>query len=183
MDLAALEIFFLACAIIGGVLFLFRMVLFFMGGDGDFDGDMGDVDFGDTDVSFQFFSLQGLTAAFMMFGLVALAVSRGGWSGIWAVSGGVLAAAITVWVISRIFTGMKRLQSDGTLKYDNAVGKEGKVYLTIPVDGTGKVTVAVQGSLREFSARSDLDEEIKTGEIIRVVDITSGDILVVEKLG
>ena len=67
--------FFLISALIGGALFIARMALFFFGGDFHTDGseahtgsyhfggsDAHSGDLGDTDISFQFLSLQGLTA-------------------------------------------------------------------------------------------------------------------------
>ena len=67
---------------VGSLLFVSRMVMMFIGFDGDSDGDGldGDMDAGDgnidadadadhsgdTDISFQLLSFQGLTAFFMM---------------------------------------------------------------------------------------------------------------------
>ena len=62
------------------------------------------------------------------------------------------------------------------------VGQEGTVYLTIPGTGTGKVNVSVQKRLKVFNAISEGDQEIKTGEQIRVVRVVPPNVLVVEKL-
>ena len=169
-------------AIIGGLLFLLRAVAFLFGGgdiDGDFDGDF-DASHGDTDASFNLLSLQGLSAFFLMFGLVGLALVSADFGTIWTVLGGVIAGVFTVWVISLIFSAMKGLQSDGTLRKKNAIGQEGTVYLSIPAKGIGKVSVSVQGSLKIIDAISANNVEIKTGEMVKVVDVAGDQTLVVE---
>jgi len=202
-SLNGIEKIFLICAVIGSTLFLIRTLLFFVGGDadsdvdGDFDGDVdidGDIDFdGDIDASdmghidsaasFHIFSLHGITGFFMMFGLVGLAMSRqSNLTPAIAVGGGLVAGVFTMWLVAKIFMGMKKLQSDGTLNIKNAIGADGTVYLNIPGDGTGKVQVVVQESLKIFNAVSANKEEIKTGENIKVINVISGNILVVRKV-
>jgi len=116
----------------------------------------------------------------MMFGLVGLALSQARLHPLLTVLGGVGAGVFTVWIVSLIFKGMKKLQVDGTLWIENAIGQEGIVYLTIPAKGSGQVSVTVQGGLKEFDAISVDNTEIVTGERIRVVRIASGNTLVVE---
>ncbi|MDH5505609.1 MAG: hypothetical protein OEZ02_00130 [Anaerolineae bacterium] len=207
-NLTWVEFLYLTSAIIGGVLFLLRAIMFFGAGEifsgdadghidgdigGDFDGDFeGDVhgdlhghmdgDHGSTDYSFKFLSMQGLTAFFMMFGLVGMALVQAGWQVIFTMLGGTAAGLFTVWVISRIFVGMKMLQSDGTVRMVNAIGQKGTVYLTIPASGTGQVRVAVQGALKIFDAVSANKKKIPTGENIQVIEVIANNILVVEKI-
>ena len=81
---SGLELFFLICSFIGGGLFIARFVVqFFAGSDGidsnadvDISAGHGDVVHGETDTSFKLLTLQGLTAFFMMFGLVGFAMIR-----------------------------------------------------------------------------------------------------------
>lgn len=183
-SLTSMEKFYAACALFGGILFLVRMVLMFVGhdADGDVSDQPGDVS-GDADASFKALSLQGLTAFFMMFGLVALAISKQGGAGMpWAVLGGLAAGLFTMWLIGRIFVGMKKLQADGTLRIETAVGQEGEVYLPLAKGKSGQVRVAVQGQLRVFDAATEGAGELKTGDRIKVVRVTGGNVLVVEKV-
>ena len=73
------------------------------------------------------------------------------------------------------------LQSSGTISIDDTVGCKGKVYLTIPIDGTGRVLISVKNSLREYEARTNDDTQIKTDTPIRVIWVDGG-VLVVEKV-
>ena len=184
--MSGLELFFLICAVIGGGLFVVRFVLQLVGGHGadvntDIDVGHADVDHVDADVSFRLLTLQGLTAFFMMFGLVGFALLRENRvnSGI-ALFGALAAGLGTVWLIGRIFASVKKLQSSGTIDNAGAVGEKGAVYLTIREHGRGKVQVSLKGRMREFEAVAKDGAEIKTGERIIVTEV-DGSVLVVEK--
>jgi len=184
---------FAACAVIGGIMLLIRIVLMFIGGEveGDVDAEVPeDVDFdvdaeglGEADASFRLLSLHGLTAFFAIFGLIGLGLHMESQFHVAvALAGAFLAGLASLFVVSYLFTIMRKLQSSGTLNLANAAGQEGTVYLTIPPGGTGKVRVAVQGRLKVFDAVSESEKPIKTGEAIRVLRVVSGNILLVERL-
>jgi membrane protein implicated in regulation of membrane protease activity len=197
-DYNALEKFFFACATVGGIFFFVRLVIQFMGIDhgvdsgvdsgadsgADSGGDIGH-DFehhADSDTGFRILTLQGMTSFFMMFGLVGLALYRQSRMGsLISVIGAGAAGLATVWVIDRLFKGARKLQSSGTLDNESAIGGEGKVYVTIPKDGTGSVLVDFKNHHREFDAVSKDKQEIRTGERVKVVWV-DGRVLVVEKL-
>ena len=180
-----LEMFFLTCAIIGGFFVFFKLVLQFVGGDTHtdvgVDSDIGiDTEHVDSDVGFRLISMHGLSAFFMMFGLVGLALYRQSQMGvIISIIGAVAAGMVSVWVIGKLFQGAVGLQSSGTLKTADAVGSTGTVYLTIPEGGTGRVSLNFQNRLREFDASEKNGAEVPTGTPIRVVQIKA-NILVVE---
>lgn len=183
-DFNGLEIFFLACAIIGGFFVIVKLVLQFIGGDADVDVSVDDIDIGtehmDSDAGFRILSLHGLTAFFMMFGLVGLALYRQSHMGlIISTIGAVAAGMVSVWAIGKLFQGTSRLQSSGTLKTTDAVSCTGTVYLTIPEGGRGQVTINFRNHLREFSATEKNGAEVPTGTPIRVVQVNA-NILVVE---
>ena len=184
-DFNGLEIFFLACAIIGGFFVIVKLLLQFVGGDADTDvGADSDIDIDtehiDSDVGFRLLSMHGLSAFFMMFGLVGLAFYRQSQAGvIISIIGAMVAGLLSVWVIGKLFQGAARLQSSGTLKTADAVGSTGTVYLTIPKQGTGRVSLNFRNRLREFDATEKNGTEVPTGTPIRVVQVNA-NILVVE---
>ena len=193
----AMETFFLICALVGGSLFAFRLVLMFVGGgDTDFDADVGDVDVGDMDLdvdteiddagpdlSFRFLSFQGLTAFFAMFGLVGLAMMRQSQQDeLRSLAAALAGGAITVWIMKFLFKKASVLQSSGNIRMQNAVGAEGDVYLNIPADGIGKARVRIQDHLKIWDARTEDGHDIKTGERVRVSRVVDGNILVVQKI-
>lgn len=202
---SGLDSLFLVCAIIGGVLFLVRMAMQLFGGhsaDGDLhaDGDLdiGDLDHGDVDhVDFdaaevdhghfvadvKLLTLQGIMAFLVMFGLVGLALSRqSGFGGFFSILGAMLVGVATMWAIAKIFSLATKLQSSGTVDNTAAIGQEGKVYLSIPADGVGKIHLSVQSRFREYEAVSHSEVPIETGERVRVVAVKDGRIMVVEQI-
>ena len=182
-DFNGLEIFFLACAIIGGFFVVLKLILQFAGGDAhtasgiDSDIDTGHID---SDIGFRLLSMHGLSAFFMMFGLVGLAMYRQSQAGvIISIIGAMIAGLLSVWVIGKLFQSAVRLQSSGTLKTADAVGSTGTVYLTIPENGTGRVSLNFRNRLREFDAIEQNGIEVPTGTPIRVLQVNA-NILVVE---
>jgi len=198
-NLTTIEIIYWASAIGGGTLFLARTVLMFVGGLAENDAEFGedhagvhmhadgeietefDVEHINTDFDFKLLSMQGITAFFMMFGLVGLALLNSNINPLVTVLGGSAAGLFTVYVISLIFMGMRQLQSDGTLRIENAIGQFGKIYLSIPAKGSGQVQVVVQGSLKIFDAISADGKKISTGESVKITKVIDGKTLQVER--
>lgn len=185
-SLNGLDIFFLICALAGGIPLIIRFILQFMGADfgddatmsADFESPDGGDSF-DTDASLKFISLHGLTSFLMMFGLVGFALYRQSEVGAaYSLLGGSAAGFISFWVIGKIFRVVASMQSSGTIEMSQAVGSEGKVYTTIRPDKTGSVMITCMGRLREYDASSANNQEIKTGARIRVTEV-SGNVLVV----
>jgi hypothetical protein len=200
-NLTSVETFYAFSAIIGGILFLIRTILSFIGADSDADFDMGGGDVSSIDLnsdfdgqagdhsgidgqgaSFNLFSSHGITGFFLMFGLIGLSLSKAGIPEVLTAVGGLAAGGFTMLVVAFIYYFMQRLQSDGTMNIQTAVGKTGTVYLSLPEKGSGQVTIVVQGGLKQFDAISADKSRIPTGEFVRVVHILNGKTLVVERV-
>jgi membrane protein implicated in regulation of membrane protease activity len=182
------EVFFLICAVVGGAFVGIRFVLLLFGlhdgdvGDGTVDGSDLDGHHADSDVGFKLLSLQGITSFLMMFGLVGMAFYHESRMGMLvSMIGGLAAGLASVWVIAKMFRMVVRLQSSGTISIESTVGAQGKVYLTIPANGTGRVLISVRNSLREYDASSQDKQPIGTGKPVRVVWV-DGNVLVVEPI-
>ena len=182
------EVFFLICAVVGGAFVGIRFVLLLFGlhdgdvGDGTVDGSGLDGHHADSDVGFKLLSLQGITSFLMMFGLVGMAFYHESRMGMLvSMIGGLAAGLASVWVIAKMFRMVVRLQSSGTIPIESTVGAQGKVYLTIPENGTGRVLISVRNSLREYDANSQDKQRIETGKPVRVVWV-DGNVLVVEPI-
>lgn len=175
-----LDTLYLISSVVGGLVFLVRTIMQFVGATDDWELDLDD---GDSDASFRLLSIQGLTAFFMMFGLSGLAAIRQSpLSALTTLAVAIVAGLAAFWLLAKLFGLLLRLQSSGTIDMDNALDQEGTVYLTIPGEGTGQVQVVVQNHLKVFDARSTTGEEIKTGETVRVTEILAGNVLVVSKV-
>ncbi|MBL8050671.1 MAG: hypothetical protein JNM46_05560 [Anaerolineales bacterium] len=188
--LPILEAVYWFFAIAGGTLFILRTLMMFIGGGFSDDAldvalesneNVADSHSADGDASFKLLSVQGLTAFFMMFGLVGLALLNANLPSLISVLGGTVAGLITFGALSFIFSKMQLLQSEGTIHIKNSIGAEGNVYLKIPKNGTGQVQIVTQGALKIFDATSNSKQDLITGDKIRVVGV-DGNTLVVEKI-
>jgi hypothetical protein len=189
-----LERFFGYCALFGGLFLVLRFLLQMMGFAGhdadttSFDSnpaDVGPVHDGHHggDVGFKLVSVQGLTAFFLMFGLVGLALLRQSkTSATVAIAGATVAGLGMVWIMAQLFSMMKHLQSSGNIDIRKSLGSTGTVYVHIGENASGQVQVCIQDRLRIYDAVAGDKKEIKTGERIKVTDVISPGTLVVEKV-
>ena len=90
-----------------------------------------------------------------------------------------IGAMITVAYLVR---ALMRLDASGKKDYRGALGQVCDVYLTIPANGTGfgKVSMNLGGRYSEYDAITNCEKPIKTGEVVRVVDIVGISTMVVE---
>ena len=206
--LTGLQKAFLTVGIVGSLVFLIQFVLMLLGGDSDGDADVSaDAEMGvnagdgadgvidhvpegtevdhvhaDSDVGFKLLSLQSLSVFLMMFGLVGLAVNKGGKYGDGAsLAAGFITGFIFMYLVAKMFAFFKSLQNSGTMNLNNAVGQEGRVYLSIKPNESGQVEVVVQEHLKIFSARSSDDTEIPTDTRVKVVSVMN-NVMIVERV-
>ncbi len=174
-----MEIIFVSCAVLGGILF-FIMMLLMMVGDvlgGVTDAIGLDIDAGGG--AFEILSVQGLSVAGMMFGLTGMFGLSATGSDVVAVLAGGVGAAAGMYGMGKMMYGINQLQADGTINYNNAVGQRGQVYSRIKPNETGEIQVPVDGTLKTLLARAqDKTMLIKSGEFIRVVDIIGSTMIV-----
>ncbi len=169
------------------VVFVIQLIMTLtIGGDADMDGvDGHDGDFsGEHGDGMHIFSLKSILAFLMFYGWGGLVAIENGMKVWWGIAGisfvlGAIMMVFTAW----IFYALLKLQSSGTLRMENALGKEAEVYLTIPAkkNGNGKVQILIQGAYRTLDAVTEDIEDIKTGCFVEVVDVLN-DILIVRRV-
>lgn len=86
--------------------------------------------------------------------------------------------------MATLFYFVSKLNDSGTLDIKNAIGTIGEVYLTVGGKRSriGKVSVRIQGSLREMEALTDENDDLSTGTVVSVRDVTSNGILIIDRL-
>lgn len=163
---------FLLCLVLGAVVLVGQIVLGLLGIAGDLPEDIAHAAEDGVDL----LSVRTVSAGATLFGAVGL------WAGsqmppILAVplagAAGLAAAVGTAYMTRQ----MLRLESDGSLRVDNAVGQPGTVYLPVPPhrQGAGKVQFTLQGRTVELSAVGNEADVIPTGAAVIVVGVIDGD--------
>lgn len=152
-------------------------------------GDIPDVNYGDggtpTDIStLNFFTLQGVITFFCVFGWTGIVTYKLSRIAALALILGLILGLAAMYGVAKIMQLSKKLAQNGTLNVKNLLGASGTVYLIIPADGEskGKVNVSSGERLVEFDAITEGGEALPDGTPIRVIDIRSGNLLVVEKV-
>ena len=154
---------FTICAVVGGTLFVcqFLLTLLGVGGDHDIAIDAGghDVHIGhdvhhDSSWFFGVLSFRAIVAAVTVFGLAgraALAAQMSTYLSLLIAGASAFAAML---LIAALMQGLTKLQSEGTIHIEGAVGQPGTVYLKIPGNraGLGKVTLNLQDRTVEYQA-------------------------------
>lgn len=172
--------FFWIIAGISSLIFVFVIITSFAGIDGGDDFDDFETDIG---IEFQFITFKNLIGFFTIFGWIGIAGINAGFSKPVTVITAFGCGLLMMVIMAAMFYAMKKLTDSGTLNYNNAINAIGEVYLTIGANRSrmGKVSVRVQGSLRELEALSDSLTELKSGTLIEVIDVTSNGILIVNE--
>jgi hypothetical protein len=168
-------------ALIASLVFVIQMIISLVGGDmfgdADFDTD------GDAGGVSHFLSVRNLVNFLL----------GAGWTGVCLYGtikspGFLMFVAILVGIaFVLMFFGLikilLKLQKDNTFRIAETLDKTANVYLAIPAhkSGSGKIQISVRGSFHEIDAIT-AGERIATGEKVRVVEVISNQIVLVEKI-
>jgi hypothetical protein len=179
---------YLVCALVGGGLVLVQLVLGLLGLDHDAPHDVH-VDQGGhaghagahhdgASTGLHLASLRALAAGVAFFGLTGYGLQRAGTAGWLALVAALAAGAVAVVIVALLLRAMLRLESDGTVRIENALGQAATVYIPIPGEktGAGKISLSVQGRLVEYQAVTP-EATLPTGAAVTVVDVVAPDTL------
>jgi membrane protein implicated in regulation of membrane protease activity len=197
-----METIYLICAAVGGTFIVcqFAMTLFGLGGGHDMAGDHSGHDFGGHDVGHDaggghdaagdhhevghgnestwfmgLLTIRTVTAGIAFFGIVGYIMEqRLGLEPIPALLVALGAGVAAVLLVGYVMKGIGRMNMDGTIRINKALGCNGTVYIPIPTGGgAGKVQVSVHNRTVEY--RATAKEALPTGAKIVVVAIVGAD--------
>ncbi len=157
-------------------------------GDGipDFDTpDIGTGSDGSNPADFgtlKLLSLQTVVTFLAVFGWVSIICISSGLANVISLLIGAVCGLCMMIIVARMVQATAKLAENGTLNLKNAIGETATVYIPIPPknQGTGKVTLQVQGRFCELDAVNAGEETFQTGAQVLVSDVV-GDTLVVEE--
>jgi membrane protein implicated in regulation of membrane protease activity len=177
--LTGIEKIYWGSAIISSIFFVIMFITTFLGVDADHDGMPDDLD---GEGAFHFFTFRGLVGFFTVFSWVGLACVKGDLALVWTLLVSIGCGLVMMFLMAYMFYAMSKMQQSGTLVPDNAIGSVGEVYLKIGASRStmGKVSIKLQGALREMDALTDGDTDLQFGQVVKVTEVISGHILVVE---
>jgi membrane protein implicated in regulation of membrane protease activity len=163
---------FLVCAIVGGAILAIQTVLGLVGLEHEIElPGLHDADVpGD---ALNLLSVRALAAGVLFFGLAGL-LAGGSWIALAVALAAGFAATLAVAMATR---AMMRMESDGSVQMNRAVGQTGQVYLGIPAGraAPGKVHLTVQGRTVECQAVSE--HALASGSSVLVVDVVGPDLV------
>lgn len=166
------------------VLFAIQLILTFVGlGGGEGDTDGGDAtDGAESGASFRIFTIKNFIIFFTVFGWSGITLFNSGANEMVTLFVSILIGVAMMFVVGLLFLSITRLTQSGTMIINHAKGRTGEVYLPIPPQrsGTGKISITLQGSLREIEAMTE-GETLPRGTVVKVVAILGNHIVVVEK--
>ena len=167
---------FWVCALAGGGFILLQSLLGLMGADDD-DGGHHDGHALHAGDGLNLLSLRAIAAGLTFFGLTGLATLEWGLPRVVAVPLATVFGVGAAVGIAAVMRGMRRMESDGVVRVEGAVGHPATVYLSIPGGrgAPGKVHLFLQGRTVEMKAVSR--EPLPTGAQVVVVDVVDPDTL------
>jgi hypothetical protein len=80
-----------------------------------------------------------------------------------------------------IIQQIKKLEENNSFNPMQTIGREGEVYLRIPINGKGKVQVSLNGAVHELEAISD-SIFIETGTKVIIMDVLEHNTLLVKPI-
>lgn len=166
--------------IAGGLMVLMLLLSMLSGFDVDADVDLD----GDVDADAGGLGIIKSVLTFISVGsFTARAISLNAeWSWWAALVTGTIAGILSVMLLGWFLKFLLSQQEEGNYSFHEAEGKIAKVYIPILENGLGKITVEINGALRELPAKSADGSSIKSGTAVRVIE-TRNDFLIVSDLG
>lgn len=167
---------FLFCLLLGGTVLIVQILLGLFAGSDSLPEPLQLGEAGAED-GLDLLSVRTIAAGTTLFGATGVWLASRGLPAFinvpLATAAGIAAAIGTAYLMRQIL----KLESDGSLRLENAVGEPGTVYLPVPAQrgGYGKVQLALQGRTVELRAVSDTADVIPTGAAVIVVSLLDGD--------
>lgn len=149
------------------------------------DGDVSGHDVGNpADAgAMHLFTFQGIITFLCVFAWSAILTYMGTNSILLSLLVGFVLGAGAMFGVAKIIQASAKLAQNGNINARNYLGELGTVYLVIPAaeKGRGKVNISLGERYVEFDAITEDADDIPSGTSVRVVDVRSESLLVVER--
>lgn len=181
-DILSLYNIFMFTAIFSTVLYIIKMVVFLIaGGDVEVDSNFDAIT--ETDVSFNFVSLQSILAFFMGFGWSGLACAvqfQTSYKVAFII--GIVVGFLFMYLSAYLMFSIKKLNKKVICDYTTLTGKEGKAYINISAKKEGQIEIDFNGRLSILEAVNSDDELIEAFCPVKVIKVENNKIYVTKKI-
>jgi hypothetical protein len=132
---------------------------------------------------FSVLSFRTLVAAAAFFGAAGKAALGAGYAQFTSLVIATLVGLCAMYGMYWLLQLIAGLGSSGNERISNALGREARVYVTIPAgrQGAGKVQLSMQNRIVEFQAVTEDDQPLKSGQAVEVVGIVGSDVVQVRR--
>ncbi len=164
------------------ICFVIKLIIFTVaGGDSEVFGDFNTET--DTDVSFNFFSIQSVLAFFMGFGWMGYAGLKQLQlqSQVENLIIAFIVGFIFMFVSSALMFFTKKLEKNIKKDKSSALNKTGKAYTFFAPNGTGQIEIEINGQLSVVNAINSSDTAIDSFDSV-VVTAVKDDLLYIRKV-
>ncbi|GAB5464588.1 MAG: hypothetical protein Kapaf2KO_00240 [Candidatus Kapaibacteriales bacterium] len=165
----------------------FVMAIAGIGDSSDFDTDL-DTEFDSESAdalssTFDPFTIKNLINFLLGFGWGGISFHSVFGSGILTIIAAAASGIVFVLAFFYILKMIHKLSEDNSFSVTKSIDSQGEVYLSIPpeMNGTGKVLVNVNGSMKELKAKT-VFEKLTPGTKIKVIGIEDDGCVIVEPL-
>ncbi|HEX6309507.1 MAG TPA: hypothetical protein VFZ69_15020 [Longimicrobiales bacterium] len=167
---------YLICLVIGAVVLLAQTLFGLLGVGHALPESIEELHAGE---GLDLLSVRAISAGATLFGAVGLWLAARGLPLLVTLPAALIAGTGALIGTAYVTRQMLRLESDGTIRVDNALGLSGTVYLPVPARGGGHgvVQFTIQGRTVELRAISENDDVIPTGTAVIAVAVMPGDIV------
>ena len=168
-------------AMFATVVFVIKLILFTIaGGDSEVMADFNTET--ESDISFNFLSIQSILAFLMGFGWMGYAsLKQFSLNHFVSIVLALIVGGIFMYVNTFLMFKVKSLETSVNKDKKTAIGKTGKAYTHFNGRGYGKIEIEISGQLTIVNAFNDGDKEIKAFEPIKVTNFVE-DVLYVQKI-
>ncbi len=181
------------CALAGSGMFLIQFIIniFGMGNHDSFDSSnvssdtIHDGSQSSADARMlKWLSMQTITGFLMMFGWTAITCQNEfGFQVPLTIGISFASGIIAALIIRSIFKLAKKLKSSGSVyKIEDAIGKEGYVYQSIPKNGKGKISMSLQNFTHEIDAISHHNEDLPSFVRVKIIEKSDEHTVIVAPL-
>ncbi len=170
---------FLAVGVFATVFYIIKMCLFlFTGGDVEVHTDFTSIC--ETDVSFDFLSIQSILAFMMGFGWVGLAaVSQFKLSIPISIISAVVFGLIFMFLSAYLMFLIKKLDKREKIDLQDFVGTVGRAYTAFKPQGQGQIEITINDQLSVVDAINMTDEEIHAFMSVKIEKVEDNKIYIV----